>query len=219
MRHLLLQVPHCFGAAVLLRFPAAATHSGRSSRHRRRSPRFPESNLRFDSVAIAKAGPRWGPAFVGAADRNRTGTVFTPRDFKSLVSTYSTTTAYSFQFLQRLRFARILSPLCLPVGVPDIFLAVKRRRQLSTPATRSPSSLCHRQRSARSPIPPFVVPGSLLAANCCVAYRPRHTLRPRCICHWQRSGSRPQRLMCPLVLVDKRYPITYFCARQGLPQT
>ena len=32
--------------------------------------------------------------FFGAANRNRTGTDFTPRDFKSLVSTYSTIAAY-----------------------------------------------------------------------------------------------------------------------------
>ena len=32
--------------------------------------------------------------FLGAADRNRTGTLFTARDFKSLVSTYSTTAAW-----------------------------------------------------------------------------------------------------------------------------
>ena len=31
---------------------------------------------------------------IGAADRGRTGTDFTPRDFKSLVSAYSTTAAY-----------------------------------------------------------------------------------------------------------------------------
>ena len=35
----------------------------------------------------------------GAADRNRTGTDFTPRDFKSLVSTYSTTAAISLHIL------------------------------------------------------------------------------------------------------------------------
>ena len=86
--------------------------------HRQHRAVGPESNRRFDSVAITKAGPRWGPAFVGAADRNRTGTDFTPRDFKSLVSTYSTTTAYSFLVPRRFRFARILSPLCLPVAVP-----------------------------------------------------------------------------------------------------
>ena len=50
---------------------------------------------RFDSGQHVKNGmPRWGNPFFGAADRNRTGTDFTPRDFKSLVSTYSTTTAY-----------------------------------------------------------------------------------------------------------------------------
>ena len=37
--------------------------------------------------------------FFGAADRNRTGTDFTPRDFKSLVSTYSTTAAYSVKYI------------------------------------------------------------------------------------------------------------------------
>ena len=62
------------------------------------------------------------------------------------------------------------------------------------------------------PIPPFVVPGSLLAASCCVACRPRHTLRPRCICHWQRSGSRPQRLMCPLVLRRTRGILSHIFA-------
>ena len=38
------------------------------------------------------------PLLFGAADRNRTGTDFTPRDFKSLVSTYSTTAAYDSFF-------------------------------------------------------------------------------------------------------------------------
>ena len=42
--------------------------------------------------------PRWGIPLFGAADRNRTGTDFTPRDFKSLVSTYSTTAAYIYHF-------------------------------------------------------------------------------------------------------------------------
>ena len=47
------------------------------------------------ALYINKKHPERG-AFVGAADRNRTGTDFTPRDFKSLVSTYSTTAAYLF---------------------------------------------------------------------------------------------------------------------------
>ena len=39
-------------------------------------------------------------------------------------------------------------------------------------------------------ISPFAVPGALLAdLSGCVAHRPRHSLRPRCICHRQRSGS------------------------------
>ena len=32
----------------------------------------------------------YGVSFFGAGNRNRTGTLFTARDFKSLVSTYST---------------------------------------------------------------------------------------------------------------------------------
>ena len=39
--------------------------------------------------------------FIGAADRDRTGTDFTPRDFKSLVSACSTTAAYLYSFQVR----------------------------------------------------------------------------------------------------------------------
>ena len=38
---------------------------------------------------------------------------------------------------------------------------------------------------------PFGVPDIFLAVKGCVSYRPRHTLRPRCICPRQRSGSWP----------------------------
>ena len=49
----------------------------------------------FDSVPITSKRERHKPLpFTGAADRNRTGTLFTARDFKSLVSTYSTTAAF-----------------------------------------------------------------------------------------------------------------------------
>ena len=48
----------------------------------------------FDSVQDQKKRDALHPSSFGAADRNRTGTDFTPRDFKSLVSTYSTTAAY-----------------------------------------------------------------------------------------------------------------------------
>ena len=66
---------------------------------------------------INNGTPRWGVPLFGAADRNRTGTDFTPRDFKSLVSTYSTTAAYLI--------IMDLRPMCrCPVAVPDIFLAV-----------------------------------------------------------------------------------------------
>ena len=84
-------------ASVRLRpSPTAATRSPRCIRHWRRSGRSPESHLRFDSESSipAKGTPK-GVPFAGAADRNRTGTLFTARDFKSLVSTYSTTTAHS----------------------------------------------------------------------------------------------------------------------------
>ena len=49
----------------------------------------------------------------------------------------------------------------------------------------------------------MVTAGGRMLLSCCgarcapcrrrgyVAHRPRHTLRLRCICHWQRSGSRP----------------------------
>ena len=40
--------------------------------------------------AHSKSRPLWGRDSFGAGNRNRTGTEFTPRDFKSLVSTYST---------------------------------------------------------------------------------------------------------------------------------
>ena len=41
-----------------------------------------------------KKGHPVGVSFFGAADRDRTGTDFTPRDFKSLVSACSTTAAW-----------------------------------------------------------------------------------------------------------------------------
>ena len=40
-----------------------------------------------------KERPRWGLSFLGAGDRDRTGTLFRARDFKSLVSACSTTPA------------------------------------------------------------------------------------------------------------------------------
>ena len=45
----------------------------------------------FDSAPVTKESrPHWGRDSFGAGNRNRTGTLFTARDFKSLVSTYST---------------------------------------------------------------------------------------------------------------------------------
>ena len=53
-------------------------------------PSLPSSDARF----IAESVTHCLQMQSGAADRNRTGTDFTPRDFKSLVSTCSTTAAY-----------------------------------------------------------------------------------------------------------------------------
>ena len=47
--------------------------------------------------------PRWGILLFGAADRDRTGTDFTPRDFKSLVSTCSTIPARNSRILPHFR--------------------------------------------------------------------------------------------------------------------
>ena len=55
---------------------------------------------------IHKKHPHRG-AFFGAADRDRTGTDFTPRDFKSLVSACSTTAAYIELFMS----LRLMVPL------------------------------------------------------------------------------------------------------------
>ena len=122
-------------------------------------------------LLIIKERPLWSLSFIGAADRNRTGTDFTPRDFKSLVSTYSTTAAYSF-FIS----------LWLMDFTPRDFKSCCGARQL------------RRRQCGCVSCRPFVVPGSFLAASGCVICRPRHTLYPRCICHRQRSGSRPRPL-------------------------
>ena len=77
------------------------------------------------------------PSSFGAADRNRTGTDFTPRDFKSLVSTYSTTAAYLLSDLVFTCWE--ISVLCLPIppfGVPDIFLADGAAASAIDPGTR-----------------------------------------------------------------------------------
>ena len=44
-------------------------------------------------LTINNPQPRWGCGLFGAADRDRTGTLFRARDFKSLVSACSTTAA------------------------------------------------------------------------------------------------------------------------------
>ena len=63
---------------------------------------------------------------IGAGNRNRTGTDFTPRDFKSLVSTYSTMPACMviFAFTEiGLRYNATGVVRMAPVAVPGIFVA------------------------------------------------------------------------------------------------
>ncbi len=99
-------------------------------------------------------GKSWfGLYCFGAGDRTRTGTRSPSRDFKSLVSTYSTTPAY-YHIIVGISLGRILSPWCLPIPpvvVPGALLAVIRLRRSPTTATRSAPFFCHRQRSHRSP--------------------------------------------------------------------
>ena len=67
-------------------YPQALPAASRPSCHRQLGFKL------FDSVRHKKKS-RYSigvPAFLGAGNRNRTGTLFTARDFKSLVSTYST---------------------------------------------------------------------------------------------------------------------------------
>ena len=64
------------------------------------------------SPFLYKKRTLWG-SFFGAENRTRTGTDFTPRDFKSLVSAYSTTAAceiyYNTFFAKCQRFLQITS--------------------------------------------------------------------------------------------------------------
>ena len=97
----------CYGAGVLLRCPikssglrfssilsTAATRSGRFICHRQRSPRSPDSHLRFESDRHSKkADTRMGICFFGAGDRTRTGTLSPAVDFESTTSTNSITPA------------------------------------------------------------------------------------------------------------------------------
>jgi len=107
--------------------------------------------------------------------------------------------------------------LCLPIppfAVPDIFLAVKRLRQLSTAAHAAPSLYPPPAALGLAATAAYIhfydesatyrfycvylflrlrYPISSLPSSGCVSYRPRHTLRPRFIRHRRRSGSRPQR--------------------------
>ena len=111
----------------------------------------------------------------GAADRTRTGTDFTPRDFKSLVSTYSTTAAYYFIPSPSRSLGRV--GWCLPI--PPV----------AVPGAR----LAHG--GAALLLPPVWGARYLPCRRCgCVSYRPRHTLMLRFICHWQRGATWPRPL-------------------------
>ena len=65
-----------------------------------RKPATPHRGVAFKWVRVRfpwipkYARPLWGRAYFGAGNRTRTGTLFTARDFKSLVSTYFTIPAW-----------------------------------------------------------------------------------------------------------------------------
>ena len=103
----------------------------------------------FDSRLLHQKRRTLRVVFFGAGNRNRTGTDFTPRDFKSLVSTYSTMPAHrKCASLFCCRVIRLPASCC---GARRMSSALKSLRPSSTAATRSPRCICHRQRSARSP--------------------------------------------------------------------
>ena len=108
-------------------------------------------------TAVKYGIPRWGIPYFGAADRTRTGTRSPSRDFKSLVSTYSTTAAY-YHIIVGTSLGRILSPWCLPIPpvvVPGIFVA-----------DGAASSSADRGHSLCSLFPP---PAAVASLPCCGA--------------------------------------------------
>ena len=76
--------------------PTPATHSAPLTPPPAAVASFPRLSpaVRVGSTKKERAK---SPLFSGAGDRTRTGTSVTSRDFKSLVSTYSTTPAYCLQ--------------------------------------------------------------------------------------------------------------------------
>ena len=110
----------------------------------------------FCTLPNKKGHPRRGIPCFGAGDRTRTGTSVTSRDFKSLVSTYSTTTANISILLIFVGHPanRILSPWCLPVAVPCVRLGANAGVAHRPLPTLRPRYICHRQRSGSWPIPP-----------------------------------------------------------------
>ena len=81
-----------------------------------------------------KRDTRMGISLFGAADRTRTGTSVTSRDFKSLVSTYSTTAAYILLYAPAAHGAAVL--LRYLTTVPGVYLFPRLRY----PASSSPIS-------------------------------------------------------------------------------
>ena len=85
------------GAAGRLRFPKFRpphTLTPRFFCHLQRGTTWQDSHLRFSSTTdYQKEAPRFGVLLFGAADGTRTRTVSPPGDFKSPVSTDSTTAA------------------------------------------------------------------------------------------------------------------------------
>ena len=121
--------------------------------------------FRFFYKEIKKRGKSLSFLF-GAGNRNRTGTDFTPRDFKSLVSTYSTMPA-DIEFYvpasccgaRHLRRRRSAFLICRPFVVPDILLGANTFVDYRPRHTLRLHCICHGQRAGSWPLPlaPLVV--------------------------------------------------------------
>ncbi len=98
---------------------------------------------------VSPIGKRFGFECFGAGDRTRTGTSVTSRDFKSLVSTYSTTPAY-----------------CVWTILTHFSLSVKGRKgnfvlQITSSVPVFPAIFSDRRRNTARPLPSgFPDPGS-----------------------------------------------------------
>ena len=103
------------------------------------APLAPQTRTTFSFADCRSKKPptQKGRGLFGAADRTRTGTLFRARDFKSLVSTYSTTAAYYLLvFKQKYLQTRFVSTYSPGLRFPSASLSLKRLRHLPTAAQR-----------------------------------------------------------------------------------